>query len=127
MAEAYLRHLDNDRFEAWSAGISPAGIHPMTRRVLDEARIDISSQTSKSVNEIPISTIDYLVTVCDYAQGICPPFPKKVRSEHWPIEDPIGFVGTEEERFGRFCETRDEIRDRVSRLIEKLRSLEFPD
>ncbi len=44
MAEALLRQLGGDRFEAFSAGLEPKGIHPLTIEALKEAGIDISGQ-----------------------------------------------------------------------------------
>jgi arsenate reductase (thioredoxin) len=51
MAEALLRKHAGDRFEVHSAGLEPAGIHPLTIQVLDEAGIDLQGQRSKSVKE----------------------------------------------------------------------------
>jgi arsenate reductase len=36
MAEAFLRHYAGDRFEAFSAGLEPKEINPLTRKVMDE-------------------------------------------------------------------------------------------
>ncbi|MBW2108480.1 MAG: arsenate reductase ArsC, partial [Deltaproteobacteria bacterium] len=36
MAEAWLRHLAGDRFEAFSAGLEPAGMNPLTVKVMKE-------------------------------------------------------------------------------------------
>ena len=44
MAEALLRQLGGDRFEAFSASLEPKGIHPLTIEALKEAGIDISGQ-----------------------------------------------------------------------------------
>ena len=59
MAEAWLRHLAGDRFESLSAGAKPAGyVHPLAIRVMQEAGLDISKQTSKHINDFlpPIGT-----------------------------------------------------------------------
>ena len=58
MAEALMRHLYGDRFEIFSAGIAPSGIHPYARRVLDEDGIDTSELRSKSVREFRGRTFD---------------------------------------------------------------------
>ena len=49
MAEAFLRSYAGDKYEAYSAGLEPKGIHPLTRRVMDDIGIDISSQNSKEL------------------------------------------------------------------------------
>src|ERR1035437_8631720 len=51
MAEGYLRHVANDRFEAMSAGIEPKGLNPLAVEVMGEIGIDISKQTSKDEEE----------------------------------------------------------------------------
>ena len=45
MAEAYLRYLAGDLFEAFSAGIEPQELNPMAAIVMDEVAIlDLSFQ-----------------------------------------------------------------------------------
>ena len=51
MAEAFLRHYFGDRFEAYSAGIEPNDIHPLTRKVMGEIGVDISAQHSKALKD----------------------------------------------------------------------------
>ncbi len=122
MAEGYFRLLAADEFDVQSAGVSPAGIHPMTMVVMREDGVDIAGQWSKSVQEIDAKDVDHLVTLCGYARERCPAFPEHVTKEHWPIEDPIAAVGTPEERLEKFRATRNELRDRVRQLIERLRN-----
>ena len=49
MAEAFLKRLAGDRFEAFSAGYEPRDIHPLTKQVMAEIGLDLSDQYSKSV------------------------------------------------------------------------------
>ena len=51
MAEAFLRKYGADRFEAYSAGLEPKAINPLTIQVMQEAGIDISGQHSKGIGE----------------------------------------------------------------------------
>ncbi|HSU87631.1 MAG TPA: arsenate reductase ArsC, partial [Terriglobia bacterium] len=50
MAEGLLRHLGGERFEAFSAGTHPKGLHPRSIQAMEELGIDISRQTSKDVS-----------------------------------------------------------------------------
>ena len=50
MAEGWARHLKSDVIEAFSAGVSPAGVSTRAITVMDEAGVDISSQASKCLN-----------------------------------------------------------------------------
>ena len=44
MAEAFLRTYAGDRFEVYSAGLEPKGIHPLTIRVMKERDISLENQ-----------------------------------------------------------------------------------
>ena len=80
MAEAWTRHLKNDLFDAYSAGVEPHGLNPFAVEVMKEAGIDISRQKSKTVDDITGISFDYVVTLCDHAQKVCPFFPAKVKN-----------------------------------------------
>ena len=121
MAEGYFRALAGEHHSVVSAGVAAAGIYPMTVAVMSEEGIDISSQYSKSVDELDLKSIDYLVTLCGHARDTCPVFPRTVPTEHWPIDDPIQATGSTQERTKRFRATRDEIHRRVADLVERLR------
>lgn len=50
MAEGLLRHLADDRSEAYSAGIEPTGeVHPCAVEAMREIGIDISEQRPKGL------------------------------------------------------------------------------
>ncbi|MDD1715914.1 MAG: arsenate reductase ArsC, partial [Methanolinea sp.] len=70
IAEGFMRSLYGDRFEVYSAGIAPAGIHPYAIRTMQESGIDITSQRSKSIRELPIRRFDYVVTFSSEVEGI---------------------------------------------------------
>ena len=66
MAEAFLRTLAGDAFDAYSAGSEPRGIHPLAIAVMSERGIDISGRRSKGMQEfMGKAQFDYLITVCD--------------------------------------------------------------
>ena len=68
MAEGLLRHMAGDRFEIFSAGTSPKGMHPQTVIAMKEIGIDVSAQRSKDVREFEAQQFDYVITVCDRAK-----------------------------------------------------------
>ena len=73
MAEAFLRSYAGDRYEAYSAGLEPKEIHPLTKKVMDEIGIDISGQNSKSLKDyMGRLHFGYLITVCSQADANCP-------------------------------------------------------
>ena len=44
MAEAFLRKYGGKQFEAYSAGLEPKGLNPLTVQVMQEVDIDVSGQ-----------------------------------------------------------------------------------
>jgi arsenate reductase (thioredoxin) len=119
MAEGFAREMLPAGWQAYSAGRIAAGVHSLTIETMREAGLDISAQTSKTVEAIPLDAIDYVVTLCGSAQEHCPVFPRAVRREHWPIEDPISAASLADIRES-FRRVRDEIRRRVEDLARRL-------
>ncbi len=110
MAEGILRAAAGDIFEVHSAGSQPTGrVHPKAIAVLAEIGIDISSHTSKSMNDFLDRDIDTVITVCGNADQACPVFPGQVHRHHWPFDDPAHATGTEDEILEQFRRVRDEI------------------
>ncbi len=114
MAEALLRKYAGERFEVFSAGLEPQGINPFARKVMQEIGFDLNGHYSKDVSEFLGKTyFGYVITLCDNAESQCPIFPGASIRLHWPLEDPAGFQGSEEEKLNRFREIRDQIRERI--------------
>lgn len=121
MAEAWLRALGGERFEVYSAGLEPHGIHPKTISVLEEAGLDLSNQRSKSLDEyMGKIAFDYLITVCGNAEERCPFFPGMGTRMHWPFEDPVAYNGPEDEKLALFRKVRDQIKSRIEQWLEEL-------
>jgi len=113
MAEGLLRDIASDRFEVASAGVSPSIVRQEAIEVMKEAGIDISSHTSKSVDEFVDQEFDYVITVCDNANEQCPVFPGKTTRIHWSFEDPAEAAGNLEERLKVFRSAREKIREKL--------------
>src|SRR5262245_4853235 len=62
MAEAMLKWLDSEHFEAMSAGAICGQLHPLTVQVLKEIGIDLR-KTPKSVQQLPGQEFDYVITL----------------------------------------------------------------
>jgi len=120
MAEGWARHLKSDVIEAFSAGVMPAGVSTRAITVMDEAGVDISSQTSKHVDDYMAIDFDYVITLCDYASEKCPVFSGKTHVIHKPFEDPTMAMGSPEEVMAAFRKTRDLIREFIETLPESL-------
>ncbi|MBL8114116.1 MAG: arsenate reductase ArsC [Acidobacteria bacterium] len=115
MAEGLARAHFGDSVRVQSAGSAPSRVNPLAVAALAELGIDLSAHTSKSVDTIDPATVDTVVTLC--AEEVCPVFLGKARRIHWPLPDPAGAEGSEEERLARFRDVRDEIRRRLPSLL----------
>jgi hypothetical protein len=86
LAEAYLKHFAGDRFEVYSAGLEPGNLNPTVVEAMKFENIDISENTTNSVNEFIDGHIafDFVVTVCnETAAERCPYFPGQGKRFHW--------------------------------------------
>jgi arsenate reductase len=123
MAEGFARHLRHDEIDAYSAGIAPKGIDPLAIKTMAEAGVDISGQSSNSVDDIKHIAMDYVITLCDNAHKTCPSFPAKTAVRHVAFDDPpklaVG-AANEESALFYYRLVRDEIRRFVERLPDSL-------
>ena len=120
MAEGWTRALCGDDVEVLSAGVEARGVDPRAIEVMREAGVDISRQTSKTVDRYLDREVDLVVTVCEQAAESCPAFPRAIRLIHHSFVDPARAAGGEDEVLAVFRKTRDEIRDFVRKLPELL-------
>ena len=121
MAEAFLRKTAGDRFEVYSAGLTPKGINPLTIQVMEEKGFDLSGQRSKGVKEyLGKVLIQTLITLCDDAEKNCPTVWPGVNTHlHWSFEDPSAFEGTEAQKLEKFRQIRDQIEKRINAWLEE--------
>lgn len=121
MAEGFAREMGKGVLVAYSAGAMAAGVHPRAITVMREAGIDITGQRSKKVDEALLGSMDIVVTLCADADLTCPHTPSSIRRLHWPIHDPVGTIGSEEEIMAAFRKARDEMRSKIEKLVEEIK------
>lgn len=110
MAEGFLRAYGGGEFEAFSAGVAPAGRLPReTVAMMAEKGIDVSEHFPKSLNELPWTGFDVVVNM----SGV--PLPGVPHVQDWKVEDPLGGNET------KFRRVREEIEHRVQALLIALR------
>lgn len=112
MAEAFARILGGAAVEAYSAGSQPSGmVNPKAIEAMRELGYDLSAHESKSLQELPEVTFDFVATMgCGDA---CP----MVRARHradWSIPDPKHLPPDE------FRVVRDLVRDKVQAMLNEL-------
>jgi len=118
MAEAILRHVGGDRFEALSAGSFPAGfVHILAIEAMRRLGIPMTGAVSKSWDEFAETALDAVITLCDDAVAeICPVWPGAPLTVHWSTPDPSFYPGTDAERI--------ELAVRIAeRLVAKIQGL----
>lgn len=120
MAEGWARQHHGNQFNVQSAGIESHGKNPRAITVMQEAGVDISGQESTRLTDAMLEWADYIVTVCGHADEHCPALPPGTSRVHWPLDDPAKAVGTEEEIMAVFRASRDDIRRRVTDLVDSL-------
>jgi arsenate reductase len=120
MAEGFAREYGKGIIETFSAGLFPSYVHPRAIEVMKETGIDISNQKSKAIDEKILKQMDIIITLCGHAEAMCPMTPPAIKKIHWPIEDPVGTTGTEEDIINAFRKARDEIKIKIQGLIKDL-------
>lgn len=118
MAEGFAREFGKGQIEGYSAGLMAVGVQRRAITVMKELGIDISKQKSKEIDVDLLRKMDIVVTLCGNAEETCPWTPPNIKRIHWPIKDPVGTIGTEEEIMKEFRRARDEIKEKVKKLIE---------
>ncbi len=109
MAQAFAKIWGGETVEAYSAGSKPSGkINPKAIAAMAELGYDLQTHQSKSLDDIPPITFDYVITMgCGDA---CPWVPAKHRLD-WQIPDP------REMEPSAFNKIRDLISEKVKGLI----------
>lgn len=119
MAEGLARDLFGGAVRAQSAGSEPSRVNPFAIQAMAELGIDLSSQSSKSVETIDPQSVDLVITLC--AEEVCPVFLSRAPRMHWPLQDPDRKHEdlSDEERLHHFRVARDQIRARLADLAAR--------
>jgi arsenate reductase len=117
MAEGWVRFLVENEVEAFSAGLRASFVQPRAVQVMKERGIDISAQVSKVVDKLPVLEMDYIVTLCAEGADACPLVPGPAVRLHWPVQDPVRILGSEEDILAAYRKIRDEIGRRVMEFL----------
>jgi protein-tyrosine-phosphatase len=113
--EYFMKEIGSDRFEAFSAGVTPRGqVSPVTLKVLQaKFRIDASGARSKSWEEFKDEHLDFVVSVSEQAEQTSHAFPGQPILAHWPYDDPTRVQGTPEQVEAAYFRVASRIRYRL--------------
>ena len=109
MAEGLARATAPDGWEIYSAGSRPGTVNPMAHEAMTEVGIDIGRHHSKGLESVPVTTADWVVTLC--AKEECPVAVTAGERLNWHLPDPAA-VPRERAR-ETFRAIRDDLRERI--------------
>jgi len=109
LLHGYLQQTLGERAAVYSAGVEVHGLNPRAVRVMAEDGVDISHHTSNHIEEYAAVPFDYVLTVCDHANEVCPVFPSTAKKLHHNFPDPAQATGSEKEIMDQFRNVRDQV------------------
>lgn len=113
MAEGFARHLGVGKIEVTSSGLEASQIRPEAIATMKDVGIDITSQTSKALNEFKPEDFDVVISLCGCGVNLPPAWLTREVFQDWQLDDPA-------EQPEIFPRVRDEVRDRVTKLIDSV-------
>ena len=105
----------------YSAGVEVHGLNLRAVQTMAADGVDIAHHTSNHVDEYAAVPFDYVLTVCDHANEVCPVFPSTAKKLHHNFPDPAKAKGSEEEIRAQF----DSVRDQVKAYEQQFARTEF--
>jgi protein-tyrosine-phosphatase len=120
MAEALARARSGGAIQACSAGSHPRPLHPNAVRVMrEDYGLDLTSQTSKSLDVFTGESFDWVVSLCDRVREVCPEFPGGPEAVHWSLPNPA--TGEADDvTYPLFRQTAAELSTRIDFLLARL-------
>ena len=119
MAEGYLKFYAGGKAAIVSAGLKQESVHPLAINIMQEDKIDISFNTSKTYHSFLNTKFDYLLILCNEAKQNRPKSIHGRKVIHFDIPDLAKVQGSEEEKLIAFREARESIKKFVLRFIGK--------
>jgi arsenate reductase (thioredoxin) len=113
MAEGFARHLGAGKIEVTSSGLEASTVRPEAIATMKDAGIDITSQTSKALSEFKAEDFDVVISLCGCGVNLPPEWVTREVFQDWQLDDPA-------EQPEIFPRVREEVRDRVTKLIESV-------
>ncbi len=113
MAEGFANHLGIGKIAVTSSGLEASTVRPEAIATMKDAGIDITNQTSKALSEFKAEDFDVVISLCGCGVNLPPEWVTREVFEDWQLDDPA-------EQPEIFPRVRDEVRDRVTKLIESV-------
>jgi phosphate transport system protein len=121
IAEGVASNLDQPQLMFASAGIDPKPVDPATLKFMKDKGIDISRQTSKSVEQVPnFDHYQVIVALAKEATKVFPPPPTKTVTLEWAVQDPSKVTGSPEQVRAAYEATYQFICEHINDLSEAI-------
>ena len=114
MAEGFARTLGKNKIEVTSSGLEASRVHPTAIEVMSEVGIDINNQTSDGLSNFKADDYDAVISMCGCGTSLPTEWVIQEVFEDWELDDPDG------QPIETFHRVRDEIKERVAKLIAQL-------
>ena len=114
MAEGFANKLGVGKIIVSSSGLAASTVDPVSVQVMEEIGIDISQQNSKALNEFNPEDYDAVISLCGCGVNLPEAWVLREVFEDWQLDDPEG------ESIDTFKRVRDQVKERVIKLIDQL-------
>lgn len=123
LAEALLTSLSSGKFQAYSAGTTPAEApHPDVLALLKAKSHSVGGLTSKTLDVFRAQNapkMDFVFTVCDQAANEeCPSWPGHPMNAHWGLSDPLSKSCSPEDIPKAIEQTYDALKSRIQKFVD---------
>lgn len=119
IAEGLAREILGKNHVIESAGSIPTGkINLNAVWAMNEIGIDISSQHSKSIEDLEKSfmdNLDFVITLC--AEEVCPILNNNAKKIHWMNEDPANVNFSDTQSKAAFIKVRDNLYNLIKKFF----------
>jgi arsenate reductase (thioredoxin) len=114
MAEGFARTLGKGKIAVDSSGLEASHVDPVTVEVMSEIGIDLSNQISKPLSNFKPEDYNAVISLCGCGANLPEAWVMRDVFEDWQLDDPEG------ESIETFRRVRDEVKERVVKLIVSL-------
>ncbi|MGB5961563.1 MAG: arsenate reductase, glutathione/glutaredoxin type [Coleofasciculaceae cyanobacterium] len=113
MAEGFAKTLGKGKIEVVSSGLEASLVRPEAIATMKEIGIDISEQHSKPLSDFNAEDFDVVISLCGCGVNLPTDWVLREVFQDWQLDDPA-------EQPEIFPRVRDEVKERVSQLIESV-------
>ncbi|MDZ8109651.1 MAG: arsenate reductase, glutathione/glutaredoxin type [Nostoc sp. DedQUE12a] len=114
MAEGFARTLGVGKISVSSSGLEASHVDQKSVDIMSEIGIDISNQTSKALSDFQAEDYDAVISLCGCGVNLPEEWVLRDVFEDWQLDDPEG------QSIEVFRRVRDEVKERVLKLIDSL-------